>query len=75
MSSISASGDHIYTPLRALETHAERVQVHSLSDLLDSHSTSAQQRAKALAFTFGNLHIDFSKQRLTTETVGLLKEC
>ncbi|XGA79207.1 glucose-6-phosphate isomerase [Halomonas sp. CH40] len=74
MSSISASGDHIYTPLRALEAHAEKMQVHSLSDLLDSHSASAQQRAEALAFTFGSLHIDFSKQRLTAETVALLKE-
>lgn len=72
--SISASGNHVYTPLRALEAHAERMQVQSLSDLLETESASAGQRADALSFTFKSLHIDLSKQRLTTETVALLKQ-
>lgn len=74
MNSISASGGHVYTPLRALEVNAERIQMQSLSDLLDCHSASARQRAEAFTFNVGSLHIDFSKQRLTSETLALLTQ-
>lgn len=66
----------VYTPVSALHAHTGSLQALSVGDLLggSSGSTSASRRASALAFTFGNLHIDFSKQRLTAKTMILLKE-
>lgn len=61
-----------YTPVTALHAHAEQLLAQSLSDLLGGDSFSAQQRAGALAFTFGSLHVDFSKQRITSHTLKLL---
>ncbi|GEN27708.1 glucose-6-phosphate isomerase [Halovibrio variabilis] len=69
---LTAVNHRLYTPINALITHAEHLQAQSLSDLLGSHSATATHRAEALAFTFGSLHVDFSKQRLTTETLALL---
>jgi glucose-6-phosphate isomerase len=62
----------VYTPLSALETHAEHLQAQSLSDLIGGDSDAGRQRASALAFTFGSLHLDFSKQRVTPKTLSLL---
>ncbi|MEA2120421.1 hypothetical protein [Halovibrio sp. HP20-50] len=70
--SLTAVSHRLYTPINALINHAEHLQAQPLSDLLGSCSATATRRAKALAFTFGTLHVDFSKQRLTTETLGLL---
>ena len=69
--SSSALHQRVYTPINALAAHAEHLQAQSLSDLLEN-SDAAQQRAASLAYTFGSLHIDFSKQRLTQETLSLL---
>ena len=69
--SFSAVTPHAYTPLKALHQHAELVQAQPLSDLLGG-SGVARQRAAALAFSFGSLHLDFSKQRLTQQTLPLL---
>ncbi len=71
--SLSALQQRVYTPLNALAAHAEHLQAQSLSDLLEN-SDVAMQRAASLAYTFGSLHIDFSKQRLTHETLSLLVE-
>ncbi|AYF34613.1 glucose-6-phosphate isomerase [Vreelandella alkaliphila] len=71
-SPLSSATPRVYTPVSELHVHAEHLQAQSLSDLLGGSSTAAQQRANALAFTFGSLHIDLSKQRLTTETIELL---
>ncbi|MGP5307783.1 glucose-6-phosphate isomerase [Vreelandella alkaliphila] len=70
--SLSIANSRVYTPINELYMHAEHLHAQSLSDLLGNDSACAQQRALSLAFTFGSLHIDFSKQRLTTETIGLL---
>ncbi|MGP8291651.1 glucose-6-phosphate isomerase [Vreelandella zhanjiangensis] len=63
-----------YTPVTALDAHAEQLQAQSLSDLLGGDTSSAQQRASDLAFTFGSLHVDFSKQRITPHTLKLLSD-
>ena len=63
-----------YTPVTALDAHAEQLQAQSLSDLLGGDTSFAQQRASALAFTFGTLHVDFSKQRITPHTLKLLSD-
>ena len=75
-SSISVFDTRIDTPLIALHAHAESMKSQPLSDLLvnDLASGPANRRANALAFTFGHLHIDFSKQRLTSQTMALLTE-
>lgn len=70
----TAVSQRLYTPVNALKAHAENLLAQPMSDLLDGHSASSQQRASALAFTFGNLHIDFSKQRVTPHTLTLLAE-
>ena len=69
-----AENQRLYTPVNALKNHSEQIQAQSLSDLLSSNSEAARQRAKALAFTFGTLHVDYSKQRLTATTLDLLVE-
>lgn len=71
---LTAVNHRLYTPANELAAHAEHLQAMSLSDLLVSDSASAVQRADALAFTVGTLHVDFSKQRLTTRTIALLVE-
>lgn len=71
--SSSALHQRVYTPLNALAAHAEHLQAQSLSDLLENDDT-AQQRAASLAYTLGSLYIDFSKQRLTQQTLSLLVE-
>ncbi|MGO3862328.1 MULTISPECIES: glucose-6-phosphate isomerase [unclassified Halomonas] len=71
-SPLSNVNPRVYTPVNELHVHAEHLYAQSLSDLLGNDSACAQQRARSLAFTFGSLHIDFSKQRLMTETIGLL---
>lgn len=70
-SSLSIVNQRAYTPFNALVQHADQLQAQSLSDLLGD-SEAAQQRADALAFSFGALHLDFSKQRLTQQTLQLL---
>ncbi|RUR29993.1 glucose-6-phosphate isomerase [Vreelandella nanhaiensis] len=71
-SSTLSRSPRTYSPVNALYAHAEQLQAHSLSDLLGCDSSSAQQRASALAFTFGSLHLDVSKQRITPHTLKLL---
>lgn len=71
---LSAESQRLYTPLNALKAHAEQIQAQSLRDLLGSGSDTDNQRADALAFTFGALHVDYSKQRLTAKTLDLLVE-
>ena len=70
---LSAPTQRVYTPVNALVAHAERLQAQSLSDLLGT-TESAQRRAESLAFEFGPLHVDVSKQRVTPETLALLVE-
>ena len=70
--SLTAVNHRLYTPLTALNDHAERLQAQSLSDLIGGNTSSARQRASELAFTFGSLHLDLSKQRITQETLSLL---
>ncbi len=70
---LSAVNQRLYTPANELAVHAMRLQAQSLRDLIGNGPT-AKQRAKALAFTFGSLHVDFSKQRLTQKTIALLIE-
>ncbi|MDP3533763.1 MAG: glucose-6-phosphate isomerase, partial [Halomonas sp.] len=72
--SFTAENQRLYTPLNALKAHAEQIQAQSLTDLLGSGSDTDNQRAKALAFTFGTLHVDYSKQRVTATTLDLLVE-
>ena len=55
----------VYTPLNALEEHAEHLQAQSLSDLIGGDSAAAVQRSNNLAFTLGSLHLDLSKQRIS----------
>ena len=62
----------VYTPVNALEAHAEHLQAQSLSDLIGGDSDTACHRATALAFTLGPLYLDLSKQRITSETLSLL---
>lgn len=62
----------VYTPLNALEEHAEHLQAQSLGDLIGNDSAAARQRSNDLAFTLGSLHVDFSKQRITPKTLSLL---
>lgn len=64
----------VYTPLNALQAHAERLQAQSLSDLVGSDTPSARRRSSSLAFTFNTLHLDLSKQRVTQETLSLLTD-
>lgn len=71
---LTAVTQRIYTPFNALLAHAEMLQTQSLSDLLRGGDAHANQRADALAFTLGDLHVDFSKQRLTSQTLALLVE-
>lgn len=70
---LPALNQRVYTPVNALAAHAERLQAQSLSDLLNT-TDSAQRRAESLTFTLESLHVDFSKQRLTHETLALLVE-
>lgn len=70
----AAVSQRLYTPMNALKAHAENLLAQSLGDLLGSDSPKARQRADELTFTFGTLHVDFSKQRLTNKTLGLLTE-
>ena len=60
----------VYTPLNALQAHAERLQAQSLSDLIGSDTPSARRRSSSLAFTFNTLHLDLSKQRVTQEPLS-----
>lgn len=62
----------VYTPLNALEEHAEHLQAQSLSDLIGGDSAAAVQRSNNLAFTLGSLHLDLSKQRINPKTLSLL---
>ncbi|BBI60772.1 hypothetical protein HSBAA_20780 [Vreelandella sulfidaeris] len=62
----------VYTPLNALEEHAEHLQAQSLSDLIGGDSAAAVQRSNNLAFSLGPLHLDLSKQRITPKTLSLL---
>ncbi|MCH4810027.1 glucose-6-phosphate isomerase [Vreelandella neptunia] len=70
--SLTAVSHRLYTPVNALHAHAEHLQSQSLSDLIGASSPSARERASALAFTLGSLHLDLSKQRITQETLSLL---
>ncbi len=70
--SLTAVSHRLYTPVNALHAHAEHLQTQSLSDLIGASSSSARERASALAFTLGSLHLDLSKQRITQETLSLL---
>ncbi|TVP50568.1 MAG: glucose-6-phosphate isomerase [Halomonas sp.] len=71
-SSPSSLVPRVYTPVNALEKHAEYLQALSLSDLIGGDTPAARERAGALAFTLGSLHLDLSKQRITPETLSLL---
>lgn len=75
-SSIAESVTCADTHLSALHSHAESLKTQPMSDLLVENSafSRSRRRANGLAFSFGHLHIDFSKQRLTTKTIALLKE-
>ncbi|WP_447553347.1 glucose-6-phosphate isomerase [Vreelandella sp. EE22] len=64
----------VYTPLNALHTHAEQLQAKSLADLLGGECPSARKRAEALQFSLGSLHVDFSKQRISEQTLALLMD-
>ncbi|MEH6643953.1 glucose-6-phosphate isomerase [Vreelandella glaciei] len=70
--SLTAVSHRLYTPITALNDHAERLQAQSLSDLIGGNTSLARHRASALAFTFGSLHLDLSKQRINQETLSLL---
>lgn len=71
--SLSVVNRRLYTPVNELMAHAMKLQAQSLRDIL-GRGPVAQQRAKALAFTFGSLHVDFSKQRLNSKTLAHLME-
>ncbi|MDQ7727300.1 glucose-6-phosphate isomerase [Halomonas sp. SpR8] len=71
---LNAVNSRLYTPLNALQTHAEHLQAHTLSDLIGGDSAPARERSRALAFTFNTLHLDLSKQRVTQETLSLLTD-
>lgn len=73
-SSTTSVEKRVYTPLNALEKHAEYLQAQSLSDLIGSDTASAYERASALTFTVGSLHLDLSKQRITQQTLQLLAD-
>lgn len=62
----------VFTPVNALVQHAEHLQNFSLADLLCGDN--GRTRGEALRFTFGSLHVDFSKQRLTEQTPSLLAQ-
>ncbi len=60
---------------KALEKHATEMQNVQIKDLFKTNSN----RFKELSFAFGDVFIDFSKNRITDETIRLLfnlaKEC
>ena len=58
--------------LQALRREAESITRKSLSDLLCGEGHQA--RARELQFSFRSLHVDFSKQRLTPETLEWLTQ-
>ncbi|MCB8889555.1 glucose-6-phosphate isomerase [Vreelandella malpeensis] len=64
----------VYTPLNALQSHAEQLQAKSLADLLGGECQVAKRRAEALRFDLGSLHLDFSKQRVSEQTLSLLMD-
>ncbi|MFB9867425.1 glucose-6-phosphate isomerase [Vreelandella sulfidaeris] len=72
MASVQPTMARVYTPVNALQEHAEHLQAQSLSDLIGNEATAAGERASALVFTLESLHLDFSKQRITPETLSLL---
>ena len=53
---------------RALQAHAASLETRTLSQLFDSDAGRAQR----LSAEFGGLFLDYSKQRLNSETLGLL---
>ncbi|SHM04066.1 glucose-6-phosphate isomerase [Vreelandella subglaciescola] len=61
-----------FTPVNALQQHAEAMQCQPLGDLL--RSEHGHGRARALQWTFGSMHVDASKQRLTPRTLELLSQ-
>ncbi|WP_447926350.1 glucose-6-phosphate isomerase [Vreelandella sp. EE27] len=69
-----STAPRVYTPLNALKTHAEQIQTKSLTDLLAGDSDVALRRSKALQFSLGSLHVDFSKQRVSEQTLALLMD-
>lgn len=71
---LTAVNPRLYTPVNALQAHAERMQSQSLSDLMGSDSTAAVERASALVLTLGTLHLDLSKQRINQDTLSLLTD-
>ncbi|MGP9765426.1 glucose-6-phosphate isomerase [Halomonas sp. AOP13-D3-9] len=71
---LSATNHRLYTPVNALQSHAEHLQAQSLSDLIGSDSPAAVERSSSLAFTFNTLHLDLSKQRITPKTLALLTD-
>lgn len=62
----------IFEPVYALKNHAEQLQHLPLGDVLTGPEGPA--RAQALQHTFGSLHVDISKQRITPETLALLEQ-
>ena len=55
---------------RALRTHHATIASRHLRDLLSED----QERARTLTAEAGDLYLDYSKNRLTAETIGLLVE-
>jgi len=51
-----------------LKSHSSLLEGITLSDLL----TNSEQRSKSLSFEIGDLFVDFSKQKVTNETIDLL---
>ena len=66
------SGDSKSDFVDALHQHATAVKQLSLFDLLCGEE--AESRATALQFDFGSIYVDFSKQRLTQGSLGLLTQ-
>jgi len=60
------------TASEALNTHLTAVKEQSFIKLLCDEGRF--ERARQLQFSFQSLHVDFSKQRLTSETVALLTQ-
>ena len=54
----------------ALDVHCNEFKNKHLKDLFAEDA----QRVESLTLTFGDMHYDFSKQRVNTKTIGLLAE-
>lgn len=65
-------GKDAENPQFALQKHANSLRQTSLNDLLCGEGSLP--RAKALQLSFHSLQVDFSKQRLTENTLDLLKQ-